>query len=303
MVYTSGLGPEHLYTSPGVNMNMNNHTKYPTLAVTEISLPYMDAYTSEDSRSSRSSSVATRQTNYIPPLPASPAATTETTTTTSSPPSTSPSRHRKASFQSSSGSHGSSSSRSRRGRRQSSLYSQHRRIATAPTTVSITPIADQPSRREDLLALHRESCRLFQQPPTPTAPSTPPRNQRSPSTSSSLTTTITTTTSSPKASSPFSAVREVYKTPVRASTLPVWDRADDATPQTTVTVIDWTSPSTRRREYEKIDKASSGVRGFWRRVAPKWCQSRARRMPFFEEKDGKGNYEGSVRRFRMDIPE
>jgi hypothetical protein len=72
----------------------------------------------------------------------------------------------------------------------------------------------------------------------------------------------------------------------------------------TTTVIDWTSPSTRRREYEKIDRASTGVRGFWRRVAPRWCQFGDNRMPFFEEgKKGKGNYEGSVRRFRMDLPD
>lgn len=70
------------------------------------------------------------------------------------------------------------------------------------------------------------------------------------------------------------------------------------------TVIDWTSPSTRRREYEKIDRSSRGIRGLWRRIAPKWCQPGQERVPFFEEgKDGKGNYEGSVRRFRMDLPD
>lgn len=71
-----------------------------------------------------------------------------------------------------------------------------------------------------------------------------------------------------------------------------------------VTVIDWTSPSTRRREYEKIDRSSRGIRGLWRRFAPKWCQPGQGRVPFFEEgKGGKGNYEGSVRRFRMDLPD
>ncbi|PGH23666.1 hypothetical protein AJ80_02272 [Polytolypa hystricis UAMH7299] len=70
------------------------------------------------------------------------------------------------------------------------------------------------------------------------------------------------------------------------------------------TVIDWTSPSTRRREYKAIDRSSRGVRGFWRRFAPLWCQSRERRMLFFEEgKGGKEMYEGSVRRFRMDVPD
>jgi hypothetical protein len=71
------------------------------------------------------------------------------------------------------------------------------------------------------------------------------------------------------------------------------------------TIIEWTSPSTRRREYEEIDRATSGVRGFWRRVAPRWCQfGNNSRVPFFEEgKNGKANYEGSVRRFRMDLPD
>ncbi|KAI2787879.1 hypothetical protein POX_f08260 [Penicillium oxalicum] len=69
------------------------------------------------------------------------------------------------------------------------------------------------------------------------------------------------------------------------------------------TVIEWTSPATRRAEYEKIDRASRGVRGFWRRVAPRWCQSRVSRTPFFEEGKTKAEREGSVRRFRMDLPE
>ncbi|OJD11475.1 hypothetical protein AJ78_07763 [Emergomyces pasteurianus Ep9510] len=71
-----------------------------------------------------------------------------------------------------------------------------------------------------------------------------------------------------------------------------------------VTVIDWTSPSTRRREYEKIDRSTRGVRGIWRRIAPRWCQPGYSMTPFFEEgKGGKGMYEGSVRRFRMDVPD
>lgn len=63
--------------------------------------------------------------------------------------------------------------------------------------------------------------------------------------------------------------------------------------------MEWTSDSTRRAEYEQIDRASRGVRGFWRRVAPRWCQTRDSRTPFFEE--GKTSREGSVRRFRMDL--
>jgi hypothetical protein len=70
------------------------------------------------------------------------------------------------------------------------------------------------------------------------------------------------------------------------------------------TVIDWTSPATRKREYEKIDRSTRGIRGLWRKLAPKCIQPAGGMTPFFEEgKDGKGNYEGSVRRFRMDIPD
>ncbi|RAK81639.1 uncharacterized protein BO72DRAFT_482847 [Aspergillus fijiensis CBS 313.89] len=295
-----GPGPERTYISPGVNPP-TTIKDYPTLEVTEISLsPCMDApHALEDS------SIIAAPKRRRTPSPSSPAATTTSTKTissSSSSSSSSTSRHRKSSLHS---------------RHSSSHYSQHRRTATA---VSITPITDQTTRREDLLALHRESCRLFQQQQQQqkqqqSIPPLTPRNQRSPSTSSNATTTSNTNTNARGSGggsgggdhSPIS-IHEVLKTPVRASTLPVWDYTDEVTtttttPKTTVTVIDWTSPSTRRREYEKIDKASSGMRGFWRRVAPKWCQSRARRMPFFEEKDGKGNYEGSVRRFRMDIPE
>jgi hypothetical protein len=68
------------------------------------------------------------------------------------------------------------------------------------------------------------------------------------------------------------------------------------------TIIDWTSPSTRKREYEKIDRSYRGIRGFWRRFAPQFCQPGDRRTPFFEEgKRGNGVYGGSVRRFRMDF--
>lgn len=68
------------------------------------------------------------------------------------------------------------------------------------------------------------------------------------------------------------------------------------------TVIDWTSPSTRRREYEKIDRSHRGIRGLWRRFAPQVFQLGDQRTPFFEEgKGGNGVYGGSVRRFRMDF--
>ncbi|RVX67015.1 hypothetical protein B0A52_09229 [Exophiala mesophila] len=63
------------------------------------------------------------------------------------------------------------------------------------------------------------------------------------------------------------------------------------------TIHTWTSNQTRRLEYEKIDRAYSGLRGFVRRVLPRWLRPRDARTGFFTgDCDGK-----SVRRFRMDL--
>ncbi|KAB8079006.1 hypothetical protein BDV29DRAFT_111042 [Aspergillus leporis] len=224
---------------------------------------------------------------------------------TSSPPSPSsagPGHHRR------------STSRSRS--RQSSLHT-HRRAATV--TASLTPSVpskDLEAKREDLLALHRKSCRLFQDSSRPI-----PTHHERISTLSNIqySPTHTARTSSEANSPPISPVLRTQlsvisqgpiiqhdsKGPVlhTSSVTTIPDESYISPIQTSATVIDWTSPSTRRREYKKIDRASSGVRGFWRRVAPKWCQFGHDRTPFFEEKGGKGNYEGSVRRFRMNLPD
>ncbi|KAL4910189.1 hypothetical protein BDW74DRAFT_144605 [Aspergillus multicolor] len=190
--------------------------------------------------------------------------------------------------------------------RQSSLHS-HRRTNTV---ASLTPsVPDSPIRRENLIALHRESCRLFQDNSLTTATvtrqlsisSSPPISPRTARTYSNL--------SSPPVtpileSHPSPALRPSYSS-THSKDIPI-ERVEVnlTTTETKPTIIEWTSPSTRRREYEKIDRASSGVRGLWRKVAPRWCQFGDKRVPFFEEsKDGKANYEGSVRRFRMDLPD
>ena len=66
---------------------------------------------------------------------------------------------------------------------------------------------------------------------------------------------------------------------------------------TPCTVIDWTAPATRRREYEKIDRSSRGVRGLWYKVLPRWCRSSGRTRFYEGDKDDAM----SVRRYRMDI--
>lgn len=195
------------------------------------------------------------------------------------------------------------------GSRRSSRHSCHRRI--------LTPVQSQhrpDQRRENLLALHRESCRLFQGPDA---------HASHPGTMSRATTAPTATTATNQA--PSAASSEIGSPPLSpglyahssssersldgqnpiyhiANTAPV--EQEPPRKQPSATVIDWTSPSTRRREYQKIDRASQGVRGLWRRVAPQWCQSKQNRVPFFDPgKSGKANYEGSVRRFRIDLPD
>ncbi|KAG7004466.1 hypothetical protein G7Y79_00025g057520 [Physcia stellaris] len=69
------------------------------------------------------------------------------------------------------------------------------------------------------------------------------------------------------------------------------------------TTIDWTLPSTRAKEYEEIDRKCRGVRGLWRRLAPRWWD-RDKEVGFWDETKGKGDADadgGSVRRYRLDL--
>ena len=67
------------------------------------------------------------------------------------------------------------------------------------------------------------------------------------------------------------------------------------------TIIDWTSPCTRRREYEKIDRSTRGLRGLWRKLCPRRLQ-RSQHIPFYkgDDEDDDG---ASVRRYRLDLPD
>ena len=63
------------------------------------------------------------------------------------------------------------------------------------------------------------------------------------------------------------------------------------------TTMHWISPSTRRDQYEKIDRAHNGFRGFVRRIMPR-CVSGPEPQRFYEEEKSDA---GSVRRYRMDV--
>lgn len=232
-----------------------------------------------------------------------------------------------------------STARSRPHSRHGSLHSTRRAANASIVTVSSTRTGPL-DKRQSLLALHRESCRLFQEQDSMKQPATFSIDERRPSLFSAPSITFdhrreTRISSDNDFSAPSSPISPSPSAPPfdfehrgsvssttpphflsyrdRSSTLPSNDSPamlpththsfSTSSVHVPATVIEWTSPATRRAEYEKIDRASRGVRGFWRRVAPRWCQSRVSRTPFFEEGKTKAEREGSVRRFRMDLPE
>lgn len=217
-----------------------------------------------------------------------------------------------------------STARSRPPSRHGSFHSTRRPVTTASIVPVPPPRATPHERRESLLALHRESCRLFEEqesadnirPTLQRALSTTHRSRRESHTSSDIGYSAP---PSPIASSQSSrrdyehrgslssaAASPPFHPRDRSHTLPSGPASERihspsaSSMHIPATVMEWTSDTTRRREYEKIDRSTRGVRGLWRRVAPRWCH-RDSRAPFFEE--GKTSREGSVRRFRMDLPD
>lgn len=169
--------------------------------------------------------------------------------------------------------------------RKSSVASHNKRPHTAARRSSSAGYG-RPCT-EDTLALHRQSVQLF--PPfsnTLNPPSLGSRRHTSP--------TIT----------PISPISRRHQTASQHS-------IDQTGPETLgdgphqyenfvpASSIDWTQPSTRQREYRKIDQSHRGLRGLWRRLTPRWCHRKSRHLDFFREDD---KYDtGSVRRYRIDM--
>lgn len=175
--------------------------------------------------------------------------------------------------------------------------------------------AELPLHRGDIdsvLALHSRSCNLFQSFSVPSsAPQSPglsstgrpsadfPRQPLSLDTGSLA--------SLPRDPAPF------YSMPSPAASTYSSHRADadadaDADPHVSTpvvpppTVIHWNSPSTRRREYAEIDRSTRGIRGFLRRITPRWLARRPRRQAFYD--GGKDDDDAcSVRRYRIPLEE
>lgn len=61
--------------------------------------------------------------------------------------------------------------------------------------------------------------------------------------------------------------------------------------------IDWTLPSTRRKQYDEIDKSCRGFRGLVRRLTPSLFRSHGKRVGFYDAE--KSSDAGTVRRYRL----
>lgn len=66
-------------------------------------------------------------------------------------------------------------------------------------------------------------------------------------------------------------------------------------PQSMNTPMSWTSPTTRQKDYRRIDRANTGARGFFNRIVPRCVSGPPEK---FHEKDQSDA--GSVRRYRLD---
>ena len=145
---------------------------------------------------------------------------------------------------------------------------------TRTATRSWSAVYDRP-RTEDPFIIHRRSVQFF-----------PPSGARR----------------LPFSAEPPSPTEFYRSSHSRSTSIPSVNDTPNALPQYTNYVpapaIDWTLPSTRLREYRKIDSSCRGLRGLWRRIAPGWCPCE-RRLGFFDENDSDT---GSVRRYRVELP-
>jgi hypothetical protein len=143
-----------------------------------------------------------------------------------------------------------------------------------------TPATTTGQDVDDVLALHFRSCNIFTNPSYHSNPGLP-----------SPTLSQGDAFGFPSAATRFSSdsLRVVEEASMHRQS------EDTIDAEKTNTTMHWTSPCTRKREYERIDKANSGLRGFLRKVTPR-CVSGSQEK--FYEKDQSDA--GSVRRYRMD---
>jgi hypothetical protein len=158
-----------------------------------------------------------------------------------------------------------------------------------------------PGDIDDVLALHFRACSLFDNPsyysPLP-SPGVSGYAAVSESGSMRASTDI-----GPRHGNPVSGLRDyqsadyfnITNPKIRVSQNYEQSEETTATPQSQNTTMHWMSPGTRKRQYENIDKANSGLRGFVSKIVPR-CVS-GPPPPKFYEKDKSDA--GSVRRYRV----
>ncbi|PSN64654.1 hypothetical protein BS50DRAFT_498377 [Corynespora cassiicola Philippines] len=172
---------------------------------------------------------------------------------------------------------------------------RHYRIKSTQTVPTVNTDID------DVIALHFRSCSLFSNPsyqshsglPSPTISG----HEHSAGTDIGPNRSIPGSPTAPHMPSDMAAALPINEsTHLNQNEDAVATAADTAAPAT-ATTMHWTSPSTRRREYERIDKANSGIRCLVRRVIPR-CVSGPPPTKFYEKDTSDA---GSVRRYRMDV--
>jgi hypothetical protein len=152
--------------------------------------------------------------------------------------------------------------------------SRHYRIQSSNTV----PTVNSPDI-DDVYALHHRSYSLFQNPSIHTKSGLP-----SP-----------TKSQAEHYDFPSVSPRRSADVAIASNERGLSSRGAEPTVEETTTTMHWTSPCTRRREYERIDRANSGVRGLLNRVVPR-CVSGPQEK--FYEKDESDT--GSVRRYRLE---
>lgn len=238
------------------------------------------------SRRSNTSLCRRRTAKVTPDLTTTPAPINMSTHWTASEKRSRPSNHRSAS------SSEKSTTRSRsKGRGHDSKLSSRRTSCTIvdPSRparhyrVKSTHTVSPSSRDvDDVLALHFRSCSLFSNPSYQA-------NSALPSPTLANHDHLEFSNATPRFSMDELAMAEedVSLQAIESARVPI--------PATTT---HWTSPSTRKRDYERIDRQNTGLRGLVRRAVPRCVSGPPEK---FYEKDQSDA--GSVRRYRLDVIE
>lgn len=155
---------------------------------------------------------------------------------------------------------------------------RHYRINSSQNVPAITRDVD------DVLALHFRACSLFQSSSyQPSLPS-PTMSAHGPSVT---------------ATEIGAATETLHYQSTYDSDVGPLDEKTIATADVEDTTMHWMSPSTRKKQYDKIDRANSGLGSMIRRILPR-CVSGPGPQRFHDDEKSDA---GSVRRYRVGVPD